>query len=89
MRLPEGAIAGRTPGGRGGPPLAYVNARLLDPATKLDTLGGLIVRDGLIADLGPHLAKPGALAATKPGAIPSLPGRDEVLELAATLRFGT
>jgi sugar/nucleoside kinase (ribokinase family) len=31
----------------------------------------------------------GALAATKPGAIPSLPGRDEVLELAATLRFGT
>lgn len=31
----------------------------------------------------------GALAATKPGAIPSLPGRDEVLELAATLRLGT
>jgi dihydroorotase len=62
MRLPDGAIAGRTPGGRGAPPLAYVNARLLDPATKLDALGGLIVRDGLIADIGPHLAKPGALA---------------------------
>ncbi len=63
MRLPDGAIAGRTPGGRGAAPLAYVNARLLDPASKLDVLGGLIVRDGLIADIGPHLAKPGALAA--------------------------
>lgn len=63
MRLPDGAIAGRTPGGRGAAPLAYVNARLLDPASKLDVSGGLIVRDGLIADIGPHLAKPGALAA--------------------------
>jgi ribokinase len=31
----------------------------------------------------------GALAATKPGAIPSLPSREEVLALAASLKFGT
>lgn len=63
MRLPEGAIAGRTPGGRGGPALAYVNARLLDPATGLDAPGGLVARDGTIVDIGAHLAKAGAVAA--------------------------
>ncbi len=49
------------PGGRGGPPIAYVNARLLDPASGLDSLGGVVVSDGLIADLGHHLAKASAL----------------------------
>ena len=49
------------PGGKGGPPIAYVNARLLDPASGLDALGGVIVSDGLIADFGNHLAKASAL----------------------------
>ncbi len=34
---------------------AYVNARLLDPATALDRPGALLVEDGRIADLGPSL----------------------------------
>jgi dihydroorotase len=34
---------------------AYVNARLIDPASRLDQHGGVLIRDGLIADLGPHI----------------------------------
>ncbi|MDX1922949.1 MAG: dihydroorotase [Alphaproteobacteria bacterium] len=34
---------------------AYINARLLDPATKLDTKGGVIVENGKIADIGAHI----------------------------------
>ena len=34
---------------------AYRNARLLDPATGLDTPGALLTEDGTIADLGPGL----------------------------------
>ena len=41
--------------------LALINARLLDPASRLDRPGGLLIRDGLIIDLGPHIAE-GALA---------------------------
>jgi dihydroorotase len=52
------------PGRKGNPPLAYVNARLVDPATGLDVLGGLIVSEGTIADIGPHLAREGALSAS-------------------------
>jgi dihydroorotase len=37
------------------PPTAYVNARLLDPDTGLDTLGALFVKDGVMADFGPEL----------------------------------
>jgi dihydroorotase len=40
---------------------AYINARLLDPETKLDAPGALLVEDGKIVDLGPRLfndAKP-------------------------------
>ena len=37
------------------PPTAYVNARLLDPATGLDARGALLTVEGRIADLGPHL----------------------------------
>jgi len=33
----------------------YFNARLVDPASGRDERGGLIVRDGRIADLGPHV----------------------------------
>ncbi|MGQ0663262.1 MAG: dihydroorotase [Pseudomonadota bacterium] len=53
-------------GAKGGPPVAYVNARLLDPASGLDALGGVVVADGLIADWGPHLARASALGATGP-----------------------
>lgn len=36
---------------------AYINARLLDPASGLDAPGGILVRDGVIADVGPHLRR--------------------------------
>ncbi len=36
---------------------AYINARLLDPASGLDAPGGVLVRDGVIADVGPHLRR--------------------------------
>ena len=49
------------PGGKGGPAIAYVNARLLDPASGLDSLGGVVVSDGTIADLGHHLSRASAL----------------------------
>ncbi|NIA70254.1 dihydroorotase [Pelagibius litoralis] len=34
---------------------AYINARLLDPASGLDTPGALLAEDGRISDLGPGL----------------------------------
>jgi dihydroorotase len=34
----------------------YVNARLLDPASRLDSKGGLTIDGEAIADFGPHLA---------------------------------
>lgn len=34
---------------------AFINARLIDPATGLDAPGGLLVEDGRIADMGPRL----------------------------------
>ena len=41
---------------------AFVNARLLDPASGLDIHGGLLVIDEAIADRGAHV-RPGELAA--------------------------
>jgi len=38
---------------------AYVNARLLDPASGLDAPGALLAEDGKITDLGPDLFKDG------------------------------
>ncbi len=38
---------------------AYVNARLLDPASGLDAIGGLLVEDGKIVDLGPDIFSEG------------------------------
>lgn len=35
----------------------FINARLIDPASDRDELGGLLVVDGNIADLGPHLRR--------------------------------
>ncbi|HEX2448252.1 MAG TPA: dihydroorotase [Methyloceanibacter sp.] len=45
-------------------PVAFVNARLLDPAARLDRPGGVLIRDGFIADLGPHI-EAGALGDTE------------------------
>ena len=36
---------------------AFLNARLIDPASGKDEPGGLLVRDGVIADLGAHLRR--------------------------------
>jgi dihydroorotase len=35
----------------------FINARLVDPASHRDEPGGLLVSDGRIADLGPHLRR--------------------------------
>ena len=40
-------------------PLAIVNGRLLDPETRRDERGGVLVVDGLIADLGPQVKTQG------------------------------
>lgn len=36
---------------------AFINARLIDPASGRDEPGGLLISDGVIGDLGPHLSK--------------------------------
>lgn len=41
------------------PPVAYLNARLVDPATGLDAPGGLLTEGKVIADLGPRLFNEG------------------------------
>jgi dihydroorotase len=38
---------------------AFRNARLIDPAAKLDATGGLLVEDGIIRDVGANLFKDG------------------------------
>jgi dihydroorotase len=40
-------------------PLALVNARLVDPAGNRDEMGGVLVEDGLIRELGPQVVKTG------------------------------
>jgi dihydroorotase len=35
----------------------YINARVIDPSSNRDEPGGLLVKDGLIADIGPHLRR--------------------------------
>src|SRR5262249_20120267 len=35
----------------------FINARLIDPASNRDEPGGLLIKDGLIADLGGHLRR--------------------------------
>lgn len=41
---------------------AFLNARLLDPATNLDAKGGLLIDGGVITEIGPHLTKEGVKA---------------------------
>jgi dihydroorotase len=36
--------------------IAFVNARLIDPSSRLDQRGGVLIRGDLIADVGPHVA---------------------------------
>jgi dihydroorotase len=36
--------------------VAFVNARIIDPSSRLDQPGGVLIRNGLIADFGPHVA---------------------------------
>ena len=51
----------RTPPQQQPRPLAYVNARIIDPASAIATRpGGVLIEDGMIADLGPHVARGGA-----------------------------
>jgi dihydroorotase len=38
-------------------PLAIVNARLLDPETRLDQTGGILLQDGVIVDCGPRVGQ--------------------------------
>ncbi|MCH9765530.1 MAG: dihydroorotase [Alphaproteobacteria bacterium] len=38
-------------------PTAYINARLIDPETERDEPGGVVVREGLIEDIGKHLRR--------------------------------
>lgn len=45
----------RPPAAPGG--TVFINARLIDPASGLDQLGGLLMKDGIIADIGPHLRR--------------------------------
>ncbi|MGH6824507.1 dihydroorotase [Methyloceanibacter sp.] len=40
---------------RTGRPLALLHARLIDPGTRLDETGGVLIADGMIADLGPNV----------------------------------
>ncbi len=48
--------ADKTPGR-----VAYINARLLDPATDLDSTGGLLSEGEVIKDVGPHVTADVAL----------------------------
>lgn len=36
---------------------ALINARIIDPASEHDALGGLLIENGIIADFGPHLRR--------------------------------
>jgi len=43
---------------------AFINARLIDPESGRDEAGGLVVEDGLIADIGNHLRRNAPQGAT-------------------------
>jgi len=48
-----------------GAPIAYINARLIDPASGLDTNGALLTLGGQIAELGPALFATGVPSGVK------------------------
>lgn len=45
----------KSAGSEPGDAIVLVNARLIDPGTGFDEPGGVVIADGKIADLGPHL----------------------------------
>ena len=54
----------------GFPPTLFRGARLIDPATGRDAIGDLLLRDGLIADIGGNLTSPdGATVIEAAGAV--------------------
>jgi dihydroorotase len=56
MRAAQGSQSTQATAGSGRP-TAFINARLIDPASKRDEPGGLLVRDGVVADIGGHLRR--------------------------------
>lgn len=48
---------GSAEGSGTGEPTALINARIVDPASGHDELGGLLIEDGMIADVGAHLRR--------------------------------
>ena len=60
MKKKAAAATTATAASRAAPRTAYVNARLIDPASGLDAPGGLLSEDGLIADFGSGLFANGA-----------------------------
>ena len=62
--------------------LHIVNARLLDPASGLDALGALLVRDGVIADHGANLGTPEGATVVDAGGACLAPG---LIDLRAAL----
>lgn len=57
-KLPKAKIAKKKKkkfGTKPGDKIGFVNARLFDPDSGRDEAGGLIIRKGKIADIGPHL----------------------------------
>jgi dihydroorotase len=62
--------------------LHIVNARLLDPASGLDALGALLVRDGVIADHGADLGTPEGATVVDAGGACLAPG---LIDLRAAL----
>ena len=38
-------------------PTALIHARIIDPESGRDEMGGLLIEDGIITDVGPHLSK--------------------------------
>jgi dihydroorotase len=51
-------------GAQATPATVFINARLIDPASGRDEPGGLLVTDGVIADLGGHLRRNAPTGAT-------------------------
>jgi len=56
------------------PDLLLENVRLLDPAANLDQHGGLLVRDGRIADFGANLGRPDGVGTLDGGGAILCPG---------------
>jgi dihydroorotase len=52
------------PSSAGADATVFINARLVDPASGRDEPGGLLVKDGVIADLGEHLRRNAPAGAT-------------------------